>query len=246
MTKHAANDGRPTRSPLLVLWALAVATAPEATAQRAAVQEPASIAQAAVAFAKTQFQGGPTDSVLHVTATGLDPRLRMPACQSGLEGFAPAAMRPAARMTVGVRCHRPQWNVFVPVNIETEMTVLTLNRALTRLARPGAGDIEPRRMRVPGFAADYIGNPAELEGRHLRVAAAPGTALRTSLLERDTVIRRGQRVTLVAAAGGIEVRAQGEALADATAAGRVRVLNLNSRKIVEGRVETADRVRVDL
>ncbi len=44
----------------------------------------------------------------------------------------------------------------------------------------------------------------------------------------------------------MEVRAQGEAIADATAEGRVRVLNLNSRRIVEGQVETRDRVRVSL
>ena len=76
--------------------------------------------------------------------------------------------------------------------------------------------------------------------------AASGTPLTTTLLVRDTLIKRGQRVTLIASVGGLEVRAQGEAIADATAAGRVRVLNLNSRKIIEGKVESEDRVRVDL
>lgn len=244
MKNAAANDDSLTLRPLLLLAAL-LACGP-VHAQAGAVQDLASIAGAATTFAQSQFSAGPRDSVLHVTVAGIDPRLRMPACRAPLEGFAPASMRPAARMTVGVRCNSPQWTVFVPVNIETEMTVLTLNKAVPRLARPGAGDIETRRLRVPGFAADYIADPAALEGHHLRVAGAPGTALTTALLARDTLIRRGQRVTLVASAGGVEVRAQGEAMADATAAGRVRVLNLNSRRIVEGQVETADRVRVDL
>jgi len=59
-------------------------------------------------------------------------------------------------------------------------------------------------------------------------------------------VRRGQRVTLIASAGGIEVRAQGEAVADAMPDGRVRVLNLNSHRVVEGRVESRDSVRVSL
>ncbi|MEO6369387.1 MAG: flagellar basal body P-ring formation chaperone FlgA, partial [Steroidobacteraceae bacterium] len=59
-------------------------------------------------------------------------------------------------------------------------------------------------------------------------------------------VKRGQRVTLVASVGGLEVRAQGEAMADASATGRVRVLNLSSRKVVEGQVESGDRVRVSL
>lgn len=246
MKKPFANDGQPTLHNRLLVTALLLAAPVLTTGQTARVQDPVSIAQAASTFAKAQFEAGPKDSVLHVTVAGLDPRLRMPACQNPLEGFAPAAMRPAARMTIGVRCALPQWTVFVPVNIETEMTVLTLNKALARLAKPGPEDVEQRRMRVPGFAVDYLGDPAELEGHHMSRAAAPGTALTTNLLLRDKLVKRGQRVTLIASAGGIEVRAQGEAVADATAAGRVRVLNLNSRKIVEGRVESADRVRVDL
>ena len=51
---------------------------------------------------------------------------------------------------------------------------------------------------------------------------------------------------MIISAGALEVRAQGEAIADATSAGRVRVLNLSSRKVVEGQVESSDRVRVSL
>jgi len=50
----------------------------------------------------------------------------------------------------------------------------------------------------------------------------------------------------VVQAAGIEVRALGEAISDATAAGRVRVLNLDTRRIVEGQVESRDRVRVSM
>jgi flagella basal body P-ring formation protein FlgA len=51
-------------------------------------------------------------------------------------------------------------------------------------------------------------------------------------------------VTLLTRVGGIEVSAAGEAMADATPEGRVRVQNLASRRVVEGVAETADRVRV--
>jgi len=46
------------------------------------------------------------------------------------------------------------------------------------------------------------------------------------------------------AAGGIEVRAPGRALADAAASQRLRVQNLASLKIVEGVAETDSVVRV--
>jgi flagella basal body P-ring formation protein FlgA len=102
------------------------------------------------------------------------------------------------------------------------------------------------RRRVPGFANGYLSSLDQLAGRHLRNAAPPGTALGVELLSPDVLIRRGQRVTLVASAGSLEVRAQGEAVADAQSNGRIRILNLASGRVVEGQVESRDCVRVSL
>jgi flagella basal body P-ring formation protein FlgA len=145
-----------------------------------------------------------------------------------------------------VRCAAPAWTIYVPVTVETELQVLVMRVAAARDSSPVEGDVELQLRRVPGVATDYLTNPDQLRGRHLKVPVSPGTALSTGLLAADILVKRGQRVTLIANVGGLEVRAQGEAVADATGAGRVRVLNLSSRKIVEGQVESADRVRVSL
>jgi flagellar basal body P-ring formation protein FlgA len=191
--------------------------------------------------------GVPGDgSVMHVTAGQLDPRTRLAQCVQTLAGSLSPTTRIAMRTLVGVSCTQPRWTVYVPVTIETELSVLVLRRALPRGSAIGAEDVEVRRMRVPGLADTYIREPAQLENQHLKSATAPGTALAVDLLAADILVKRGQRVTLVARVGGLEVRAEGEAIADANAAGRVRVLNLNSRRIVEGQVETRDRVLVSL
>lgn len=218
----------------------------QSAAQAQGMQSPDSVRDAAEKFVIQQM-GTPGDGiVMHATAGQLDSRLRLPACTQALETALPATARIAARVTVGVGCETPRWRVFVPVTVETEMPVLVLRQAATRGSKPGPADVETRVLRVPGLADTYISDVAELTDRHLKVAAAPGTPLDISLLAADILVKRGQRVTLVAQAGGLEVRAQGEAISDATAAGRVRVLNLDSRRIVEGQVETRDRVRVSL
>jgi flagella basal body P-ring formation protein FlgA len=150
------------------------------------------------------------------------------------------------RTTIGVRCNAPAWSVYVPVTVESELPVLVTTRALPRNGAVTAQDVELQQRRVPGAASGYLVSVDQLAGRHLRNAAAPGTALDVDLLSADVLIKRGQRVTVIAAAGSLEVRAQGEAVADATPDGRVRVLNLNSRRIVEGQVESRDSVRVSL
>jgi flagellar basal body P-ring formation protein FlgA len=181
-----------------------------------------------------------------ITAGPVDPRLRLARCATPLEGVIPNSLRDTGRATVGVRCAQPAWTVYLPVTIESELAVLVLKQAAARNAALRPQDVESQTRRVPGVAANYLTDPAQLDRRHLRMPAAQGTTLTADLFAADVLIRRGQRVTLVASAGGIEVRAQGEAVADASAAGRVRVLNLSSRRIVEGQVESSDQVRVSL
>jgi flagellar basal body P-ring formation protein FlgA len=196
-------------------------------------------------FLATQLQSGGGTAV-QVTAGAVDSRLRLQGCTHPLQGVLAPGSQPAARMTVGVRCVTPAWTVYVPVTVETETKVLVLKQAAGRNTSLAANDVDQQSRRVPGLAATYLTDVEQLRGRHLRIAAAPGTALTADLLVNDVLVKRGQRVTLVASMGSLEVRAQGEAIADATAAGRVRVLNLNSRKVVEGQVESTDRVRVSL
>jgi flagella basal body P-ring formation protein FlgA len=181
---------------------------------------------------------------IFVTAGAVDSRLRLPACTAALDAFLPTGAQPAARTTVGVRCAAPYWTVYVPVTVETNMRVLVLKRAVARLASVASADVETQQRRVAGFPTTYVTDVTMLAGRHLRRATPPGTALTLDLFDMDLLVKRGQRVTLLSSVGGIEVRAMGEAMADATPDGRVRVQNLGSRKVVEGQAESADRVRV--
>jgi len=229
---------------LLVLLAgpgtLAHAQAPQP------VQSVDSIRDSAVGFVRERLQA-PGAARLHAEAGALDPRLRLAVCSHSPKAFSPSGeLRAASRLTIGVRCDSPSWSVYVPVNVESELAVLVTTRALPRNVPVTPQDVESQLRRVPGVAAGYVVSPDQLSGKHLRNPVAPGTALGVDLLAPDVLIRRGQRVTLVATAGSLEVRAQGEAVSDAQPDGRVRVLNLNSRRIVEGRVESRDSVRISL
>lgn len=229
------------RSALIpTLWLLPLA------AMGQAMQPHEGIRGAAEGFIRQQLGDSRDGSVMHVTAAPLDPRLRLNACEKPLSAALPATARIGARVTLGVSCMQPRWTVYVPVNVETELKVLVPRKAISRGSPVTADDVEPRSLVVPGLADTYIRDAGQLAGRHLKNAVAPGTPLSVDLFAADILVKRGQRVQLVVEAGGIEVRAQGEAIGDATPAGRVRVLNLDSRRIVEGQVETRDRVRVSL
>ena len=76
------------------------------------------------------------DSGLHpvlIDASSLDPRLRLPACGAALQAQLLANAPGAARQVVIVRCETTSlWTVRVPTQLQTEISGLTLTRALSK------------------------------------------------------------------------------------------------------------------
>jgi flagellar basal body P-ring formation protein FlgA len=225
---------------------LAAALATPGLAAAANVQPLDSIQVAAESFVRASL---PADNLQrYVSAARLDPRLRLRECPAPLEAFSQtAAAGNSGRLTVGVRCAVGQvWTLYVPVSVEVEAPVLVLRRPLARRARIAPDDVEAQVRRLPSSAAAFIHDSGALQGHSLKRSLPVGTVLTVDMLTPDLLVRRGQKVTLIAAVGSVEIRAQGQALADAGAAERVRVQNVSSLKIVEGVVESADLVRVQL
>ena len=219
-----------------------VATAP---LHAQSIQRLESIQAAAESFVQSQLP--PTRGKYFVNATRLDARLRLASCADPLEAFVANNGIVQTRTTVGVRCSSTGgWTVYVPVAVETEAPVLVLRRALARRARIEALDVELQTRRLPGIASNFMSDVTSVQGRRLRRALPAGSPLTTDVLDRTVLVQRGQSVTLIAATRGIEIRAQGQALSDGGAHDRIRVQNVNSLKVVEGVVENAGTVRVDL
>jgi flagella basal body P-ring formation protein FlgA len=181
-----------------------------------------------------------------VSATELDARLRVPTCPTALDTSATLPRGSQTRVLVRVSCKAPaNWNINVPVDIRRETSVLVLRRAMARGESIGAADVKVQTRVLAGLASPYFSKVSDLEGRVTRRPLPEGTAVTAEAMNAALLIHRGQSVTLTSATAGIEVRAPGLALADASAHQRVRVQNLNSLKIVEGVADTEGVVRVN-
>ena len=186
-------------------------------------------------------------SGVKLTAATLDNRLRLPACGAPLETHTTAPRGSQSRALVRVACSQgASWTLNIPVEIRRELTVFVLRRALARDEALQAADVTPQKRVLPGLASPFLTRPEDLQGRLARRALPEGTALTADALTAALLIHRGQTVTLAANAGGIEVRAPGRAMSDASARQRVRVQNLESLKVVEGIAESDAVVRVTL
>lgn len=161
----------------------------------------------------------------------VSPALRLAACGAPLEAVATSAR------TAQVRCpDDPGWKVYVPVNVRREAAVVVL-REPVRAGEP----IDPAQLVVqhralgPGESMP-VADPAAVAGLSPARAMAAGTPLMAGDLVDGPVLRRGDPVVLVTRVGGVEVRVGGRALGAPGPGGLVRVENVESRRIVRGRV----------
>ncbi len=210
-----------------------------------AMESVASIEAAAHAYVKSLLPGDAAQT--QITVQPIDRRLHLAQCGSPLKAQLPPGSNLTAHATVGVTCAGPtHWSVYVPVVVESKIAVLVLRHAVARDTRLVAEDVTIETRRNAGMATAYLTTAAELVGRTVRRPLALGTALTVDMFSADTVVHRGQQVTLVAGGPAIEIRATGRALMDAPAGARIEVQNLSSMTVVEGVVESADVVRVAL
>jgi flagella basal body P-ring formation protein FlgA len=153
------------------------------------------------------------------------------ACEGRVQADAPGLIRNGATQ-VRLRCEgRPSWVRYARVGVQQQGRIAVLRQPLARGAALTADHLEWKSADVMQEPADVM--TAFAEGTARRELAA-GTVLRASQFVAPAAIQRGQRVTLLSRAAGMEVRAPGEALADARLGGRVAVRNQHSRRVVEG------------
>jgi flagella basal body P-ring formation protein FlgA len=197
----------------------------------------ATVRAAAEGLIRSQLRGVAYD--VHVQAAELDPRLHLARCPAALAGSLPSGAELGAHAAVRVSCPAPgsPWAVYVPVDIQSDISVLVLKQSALRGTRLSAAQVSAETRRVPGLAVGYVTDVASLAHRTLTRSLAAGTALTADALLADWIVRQGQEVTLIASAPGISVRATGKALQDGREGARVRVQNLASLKVVEGVVD---------
>jgi flagella basal body P-ring formation protein FlgA len=220
-----------------------VFTATSARSQEPGVQPLDGVRQAAERAVRREIDPALTNVALDPVP--LDPRLRLPPCATALESQAQPPRGLQTRVLARVSCNAgATWSLNVPVDIRREVTLLILRRAIGRGETIAPADVIAQKRVLAGLGSPYVARVEELAGRQTRRALPEGTAVTADALNAALLIHRGQDVTLLTSLGGIEVRAPGRAMTDASASQRLRVQNLASLKVVEGVAETDSVVRV--
>jgi flagella basal body P-ring formation protein FlgA len=162
----------------------------------------------------------------------VDAAVRMPACSQPLTGVA------LGPRMAEVRCpDAPGWRLTVPARVRRDADVVVLLSSVQGGTAIDAAQLAVQRRDVAGGSGVGMSDPSQVTG-HIARRALPAGAVVTAgdLADGAGTLKRGDPVVLVSRAGGIEVRMGGRALGGAMAGAVVAVENLESKRIVRGRL----------
>ncbi|HVI26010.1 MAG TPA: flagellar basal body P-ring formation chaperone FlgA [Xanthomonadaceae bacterium] len=221
---------RPSPLPPLLLSGLLASLALPLLARAGDWQSPDSIRAAAIQALGADPARAEATLAAHV---------RLAACAQPLQAVA------SGPRTALVRCpDEPGWKLYVPVEAHREADVVVL-RTPARAGQPLAAEqLVVQRREVPVGKPLPPADPAALVGRIPARALADGSVVGEDDLALGPPLRRGDPVVLVSRVGGIEVRMAGRALGGAAPGRVVRAENVESRRVVRGRLTAPGVVEV--
>ena len=182
-----------------------------------------------------------------VTLGRIDPRLRLTRCSRKPEAYMPINSRLAGYTTVGIRCSgKTPWNIYLQAHIRVFRDIAVARTALVRGAVIQSRHFQLVTREVSGNPALYLTDRQNIIGKIVTRPMAAGQPLLVSNLAAARLIRRGQKVVILAKIEGLHVKMQGIALQDGSRGSTIKVRNQSSRRIVEGTVIRPGTIMVNL
>jgi len=129
-------------------------------------------------------------------------------------------------------------------DVEKIERVVVTTRSLKRHHVLGPDDLTIKTLSVTRRRNRYIGHPETLIGKRLTRSTGKGLPIRTDRIEETPLIFRGDRVMLLLESRGLRIMTSGKAKEDGFLGKIIGIQNLDSRKVVYGRVIESGIVKV--
>lgn len=180
-----------------------------------------------------------------IEVQALDGRLRLAHCDQQLN-VKPAmgSGSPSGRQSVEVRCTGSKpWKIYLQAHVYAEMDVPVLKYALPAGATISSEHIEMKRIQITN-GQPVVRQIDQLLGKKTKRHLNAETPILVSQIEAPYLIRRGQQINLEYELNGLKVRMAGKSHQNGAVGDWIKVVNINSGKVIEGRVNAAGNVSV--
>lgn len=181
---------------------------------------------------------------VEVKVGGLDNRLRLAKCDQNLGMTSKDTTSAGGNINVQVECKGSStWTILVPAQAKVYRSVAVASRNLQRGEVINTGDLTTEVKDVSELRLGFALTSEALIGKELKYIVNKGEAFRNSVLDAPLVIKRGDTVTMEAAAGDISVKTSATAISDGRIGQQIRVKNNQSARVVNAKVISEGKVQ---
>ena len=167
----------------------------------------------------------------------LDSRLNLHQCQQDLQTFLAPGAKTLGKTTVGVRCNDDKpWALYVSATVNGYAEVFITRHNIDKGQILSETDIVAVERNLADLNYGYFIDKKALLGKAATRRLNRDLIITPAHVKAPILIKRGEQVALIAKANGFSVRMNGKAMMNGTKGQLIRVKNLSSKRIVEGRV----------
>lgn len=129
--------------------------------------------------------------------------------------------------------------------IDRYENVVVAKHALSRNSLIAESDLALQKMNISRTPASICMRLEDAVGKQIKQSINAGNYLRLTMLETPPTIYKGDRVTIIAERGPLQISAMGLAQTDGFMDEQIRVRNISSKRVVVGRVVDGSTVAVN-
>lgn len=184
---------------------------------------------------------------LSIEVGQIDNRLQLKACPEGqLQVFNPYPGAMSQTNTVGVKCNseNKRWTLYLSVKMHIEKKILVAKRNLGRGHIITDDDLIFARQDVVHLKYGWFTNKKDIVGKLCKQNININHPITPYLLDKETLVRRGELVTIKADKDNIHISMQGKALSKGRQGDVIRVENSRTNRIIQAEVIGSRTVRV--
>lgn len=192
----------------------------------------------------TQWQQLTGDSThAKVSFIGISDDYQLQPCQSQPEIRLTRALQ-AGKNGLQLNCGSPYWNQHIAIQLHVLQPVVVLTKPLRNKELVANSHLRISTLDIGELNKGFFNTVQDVSGLQAKRSLPPGTVLSPDMLEQPVLIKRGEKVTIRLSRPGIQVEMDGQAMAQGRAGDRIRVRNLQSKKIISAIVVARGLVQV--
>lgn len=176
----------------------------------------------------------------------MDSRLKLTKCSTPLETYSHKTEISAGLLSIGVRCNGAhKWSLFSSAKLTIYKQVLMTNHSLKRNTIISKNDVSLVKKSTKKLHHGYYTDFKQIDRQHTTRRLHAGTILQPAHLAVAKLIKKGEKVVILASSPAFSIKMPGRALMDGSIGEQIRVKNSKSKKIIEGTVIKAGTISVN-